>query len=527
MTLATGLTSLALAVSAQDARPATVPALQQWTASGGTFAPRDDLRVVIRRSQRAALRGEGRTLAEDLARLLRRPVRLTIGRRARRGDVLLALTDRDPALGSEGYALRIGRAFTILGATSTGAFYGGRTLMQLLRGGAPIRRGRARDWPRYRERGLMIDNGRAFYSREWLERRIAELAGLKLNVLHLHFSDNEGFRIRSESHPEAVTEPALSKDDVRRLVAVAKRHHVMLVPELDAPGHMRAALRAHPELQLANAAGQRQPDKLDVTVDAARRLVFDLIDELAPLFPGPWWHTGADEYLGFVSTPADYALYPQLEAYAEARYGPNANGKDAVLDFVNAVGERVRAHGKELRVWSDGAAGGSALRTDPRASVMWWENQHSPTPAALVAAGHRVLNAGWWPTYFVTGGPARGLRTPVEQMYENWVPWAFTGPFTARWAAGPQAPPSVTLAPDEPRQLGASLQVWNDHPPGSEAREDVLAAALAPRLRVLAQRTWASPDLTPSYEEFKRLTACAAGDDPIKCSPARAAPGTR
>src|SRR3712207_951778 len=104
----------------------------------------------------------------------------------------------------------------------------------------------------------MIDDGRAFFSREWLEARIRELAGLKLNLLHLHVSDNQGFRIESRSHPEAVTPPALSHDDVRRLLAVAARHHVTIVPEIDMPGHMQAALRAHPELQLADPRSEER-----------------------------------------------------------------------------------------------------------------------------------------------------------------------------------------------------------------------------------------------------------------------------
>ena len=78
-----------------------------------------------------------------------------------------------------------------------------------------------------------------------------------------------------------------------------------------------------------------------MTLDASRRFLGDLLDEYLALFPGRWWHTGADEYLGIASTEADYeAVYPQLSAYARARYGAGANGKDAVLDFINWVARR-------------------------------------------------------------------------------------------------------------------------------------------------------------------------------------------
>jgi hexosaminidase len=236
--------------AAPSARPDTVPALDGWRGAEGTFVLRRDARVVVRARDRAALLGEARVLAADLTELTGRRVTVTAKRtaRARAGDVVLGRT-KDPALGSEGYRLRIGRSFDILAPAATGAFYGGRTLLQLRRAGTPIPRGRARDVPRYPERALMVDNGRVFYSRTWLEQRIEELASLKLNMLHLHISDNQGFRIESTTHPEAVTPPFLTHADIRRLVRVARRNHVTLVPEIDAPGHMEAALRAHPELR--------------------------------------------------------------------------------------------------------------------------------------------------------------------------------------------------------------------------------------------------------------------------------------
>lgn len=500
LALAGSCAAVAAPAHAQAPRPATVPALQEWRPADGRFALRRDAHVVVR----GALRGEARTLAQDLAALQARPVRVRTRGPARTGDVVLVRDRGDGALGAEGYALRVGRAFTITSPTTAGAFYGGRTLLQLVRGGDPIPRGRGRDIPRYAQRGLMVDNGRVFFSRAWLEARVAQLADLKLNRLHLHFSDNQGFRIRSTSHPEVVTEPALSHDDLRRLVAVARRHHVTLVPELDAPGHLQAVLRAHPDKQLVNLAGQRQADKLDVTNPAARQLILDLVDELAPLFPGPLWHAGADEYLGILSTPLDYALYPQLEAYADARHGPGANGKDAVLDFVEELRQRVARHGKRLQVWSDGIGGGAALRLHPDVGVMWWEELHSPAPAALVAAGHEVLNAGWWPLYHVTGGPLKDLRAPVAAMYEDWRPHQFSGPYSTRSLLG-AGPPTGTLDAREPAQLGATLQVWNDDPASPDAREEAVAAGIAPRLAVLAQRTWGSPDPAPGYTAFARL----------------------
>jgi hexosaminidase len=291
---------------------------------------------------------------------------------------------------------------------------------------------------------------------------------------------------------------------VRKLLRVARRHHVTIVPELDAPGHLEAALASHPELQLENAAGQKQPDKLDVTLPEAREFIADLLGEYLPLFPGQWWHTGADEYLGIVSTEQDYELYPQLEAYADAKYGDAANGKDAVLDFVNFVAEIVKRADKRLRVWSDGIEGGSAVTLDPDAAVEWWENRNSPAPGELMTAGRLVQNAGWWPLYYVTGGPLMGLRATEEEMYEDWDPHVFEGPWSTRWVSGDPGGARFEVPKGAARQLGAQLNVWNDDP--GNMSQDEIAEGIAPRLRILAQKTWGSEQLTDDYEEFTRRT---------------------
>jgi hexosaminidase len=488
-----------------DERPATVPALREWTASGGEFALRPNARVIVAR-RADALRGEARVLAEDLGVLLGRSVSVARGAQPRAGDVVLAPSG-DTALGAEGYGLRVADTFTIEARTPAGAFYGGRTLLQLLRGGG-VPRGSGRDWPLYRERGMSLDCGRAFFPREWLEALIRRMADLKLSLLHLHMSDDQGFRIESDSHPEIVSAQHLTKDDIRVLLAYARRNHVTVVPEIDMPGHMTAALAPHPELQLTNVAGQRQPDKLDVTLPAAREFVADLLDEYLPLFPGPWWHVGADEYLGIVSTSADYNRYPQLQAYAQERYGPQATGADAVQDFVNWVGDRAAAAGKQIRVWSDGISDGVVpLRAG--AVVEWWENKNSADPAELIAAGHPVLNMGWWPLYYVTGGPFSGFRASEADMYEDWDAWHFEGPYTPRYFTGAPGPYSYDLAPGDPGQLGAALAVWNDDPSAPAAQPEAIASGTAPRLRIVAQKSWASPLLTPSYAEFQALTAQA------------------
>lgn len=473
-------------------RPQTIPALQDWDGGTGTWRLRHQPLITTRCGD-SALRGEARLLARDLAAVSRRAVEVAdCGVRPRRGDVALARARR-ARLPKEGYRLRIGRALEVAAPQTAGVFYGGRTILQLIRGGEPIPRGRARDWPLYPERGLMVDVGRQYFTPRWIRAHIRELAWLKLNYLHLHLSDDLGFRIESRTHPEIVSADHLTKKAVRRILAVAERYHVTVVPEIDMPGHMGAALAQHPELQLRDALGNRQPTVLDVSDPAARRFARDLIEEYLDLFGGAYWHVGADEVFRSLGP----LLYPRLEAYAESRYGARADADDAIHDFVNWVNRIVRRHGKTTRMWHDGVDADSVVTRATDIVVEWWFDGPTLSPRQLVDRGYRVMNAGWYPTYYVNGmgGTSTIDRPDVARAYEEWEVNRFLGKLGDDVVD--------LLAPGDPATLGAKLQVWNDNP-GLVTQAET-ANAIADGLRMLAQKTWASPQLTPTYGEFRTV----------------------
>ena len=493
-------------------RPATVPALQEWRQASGEFRLSAGTRIVVPAADRRRLRSTARVFAADLRHLTGRRVRVVVaGRRtARVGDIVVGLGARDPTLGREGYVMRVGRTISVRGRRPAGAFYGTRTVLQLLRQGETIPAGRARDWPRYPERGLMVDAGRKYFTPAWFRDRIRELAYLKMNYLHLHLSDDQGFRIESETHPEIVSPEHLTKGQLRRLVALARRYRVTVVPEIDMPGHMEAALAAHPELRLESGLGTRAASQLDITNPAALDFARELIEEYLPLFPGPYWHMGADEYMPLVQ----YAEFPGLADYARATYGPQANALDAVHGFVNSVNDLVRSHDKTLRVWHDELGGGNVVTVDPDIVVEWWTNfspigQPLPlTPQSFLDQGHRVMNAGWFPTYYVSGLTASAPPRPdMRRAYEMWDVNEFYGLLYV----GDLTVPPERVAPDDPGVLGSKLHVWNDEPDAQT--EEQIAAGIAPRLRVLAQKTWNSPRLTATYADFLPVAA-AVGPAP-------------
>lgn len=513
-----------------EGRPRTIPALRKWAPQPGEFVLANPGRIVIASGD---LAGTAALFADEISALTGVEYAVVPGDPSSEpGDVRLAL-GLDPELGEEGYELEIGESIAITAPTPTGVFYGTRTVLQLLHQDLVIPAGVARDWPRYPERGLMVDIGRRHFSLEWLEAHLRELAFLKMNILHLHFSDNEGWRIESDNHAEIVSDPHLSKDQVRELIELAERHHITIVPEIDMPGHMTAALEPFPEFQLQNRFGIRDPDKLDVTNEAARAYARDLVEEYLDLFPGPYWHMGADEYLGVFTSEASYELYPQLESYAQARHGPDANHKDAVIDFLNEINALVRSRGRTLRAWNDGLGGGGVLTADTDIVVEVWTDLGGLTAEPLLERGHRIMNAGWWPTYY----PQSVFAVPRPSMataYEQWKVHRFYGPFVANVTleppqgldpglptigVPPEAPvfgrPPDEVDPDEPRNLGSKIHVWSDNPQLED--EDGVAAGIFPRLRMLAQKTWESPLLTESYEEFKPImeqVGHAPGYDP-------------
>lgn len=490
-------------------RPQTVPAIRQWRGAAGTLRLTDAARIVVLPGRRnRALAALATRLAEDVRAADGLRLRRGAGR-PRRGDIVLTLGASDRALGAEGYRLTIGGAISISARTATGAFYGTRTLLQLLWHRRVLSRGTARDWPRYPERGLMIDLGRRAYPERWIETELAQMAALKLNTLHLHLTDDQRWGLQSRTDSGIASPGALSTAAIRRIIAAAARNHVTIVPEIDMPGHVGALLARHPELELhgLTPAPGGESRKLDITNPAALTLVHRLLDEYLPLFPGPYWDVGADEYLG----PADLPRYPQLAVYALARYGAGAVPQDAVIGFINWVDGIVRAHHKTMRAWHDELRPGSVIRARPDIVVDWWTNisplsdPSPPTPAQLLAAGHRITNEGWFPTYD-TGdvGPVQGMPD-MRAAYESWSVNAFCGPTIGGRLI---APCSVVPAGDR-RNLGSSINAWDNR--GLTLAQ--IGASLVERLPVLAQKTWDSPELTGSYAAFRRIV-CAAGAAP-------------
>lgn len=465
--------------------PRTVPSVRQHEAARGRgWRPGGDSSVVIAKGG-GELADEGKLLASELKIDYRGEVA------AKAGDVELALESGKQA-GPESYTLtaRDGRV-RIAGPDEAGVFYGTRTLKQSVRADGAIPEGVVRDRPDRPQRGLNLDIARKYYTAGWIENRLREMADLKLNQLGLHFSDDQGFRIASDTHPEIVSEQHLSKAEVRRIVALAGRLHIDIVPEIDSPGHLGAVMAPHPELQLKDVNGRSTRGAIDISEPAAAKIVDDLLREYDTLFPGPYWHIGADEYQALVVENPE-ASFPQLAAAARKKYGADAKVQDLTTGWMNDRAAVVRPKKKDVKAWNDGFFPGGVVKADQNLQVDYWTGKEigARPPLDYLREGRPVVNLNDEYLYYVLGQPNDFVYPTGQRIYEQWTPLVLRGtePVPRKYSK---------------LILGARFAVWGDIA-DAQTPEQVANGIRLP-LAALSQKVWnpVKPGLT--WAEFGSL----------------------
>ncbi|MFC0504007.1 beta-N-acetylhexosaminidase [Micromonospora costi] len=417
----------------------------------------------------------GRDVAEQLAALLRPATGhpLPVADTTPGPDGLLALTlsgapldagatgaDLGAAsgadLGAEGYRLDVtANGVRIVAATPAGLFYGVQTLRQLLPPAVESRTPVAARWtlpggsivdrPRYPYRGAMLDVARHFFPVSDVLRVIDHLARYKLNHLHLHLTDDQGWRIAVPGWPRLATVGGVGEvgggpgghytaDDYRRIVRHAAARHVTVVPEVDLPGHTNAALVAYPELAPDRVAPPPYTGTevgfsyVDPASERTYDFVADVLAELAALTPGPWLHIGGDE-----------AFKVKGAAYT---------------GFVERVQAIVAATGKTVVGWHQIAP---AAHADGRVLQWWGTTGDDPVTAEAVRRGARLIvspgNHAYLDMKYAPDTPIghdwAGL-IDVRKAYD-WDPGSHVADVSAEAVLGVEAPlwtESVTSLPE-------------------------------------------------------------------------------
>lgn len=465
--------------------PRAIPAVREHTpAHGPGWRPGKDSAVVIAGGSKG-LDDEGRLLAGELKIAYRGQ------KAARAGDVELALTPTAEG-GPESYTLKThdGRV-TISGPGQAGVFYGTRTLKQSVRADGIMPEGEVRDRPDRPQRGFNLDIARKFYSVGWIEDRLRDMADLKLNQLGLHFSDDQAFRVQSDTHPEIVSPEHLTKAQVRQIVTLAGKLHIQVVPEIDSPGHLGAVLRAHPDLQLRNVSGVASAGSLDISKPGAAKLIDELLGEYTELFPGSYWHLGADEYLALMARdPA--ASYPQLQRAAVRKYGPKAGIDDLATGWLNDRAAVVRPHGKQPKAWNDGLFRDSVVKAEKNIEIEYWTGKEygARQPDEYLREGRKMLNLNDEFLYYVLGQPNDFVYPTGKRIYEQWTPLVMRGttPVPARYSH---------------QILGGRFAVWGDLPNAQTAAQ--VAQGIRMPLRATSQKLWDPGKPKLSWDGFRKL----------------------
>ena len=248
----------------------------------------------------------------------RRILRERAGINVLRGSATVQLLLDATVQNAEGYELTANKkGIVIKGSTPAGVFYGLTTLDQLLMAQPktlePVK---IVDAPRTRVRELMVDPVRTFIPFAELKRMVTEMARYKYNALHLHLVDDQAWRIEIKKYPRLVAESSLrpamddmqytspgfyTQDEMRELVAFAAKHHIMVIPEIEMPGHEVAAIHAYPQLTVGNkkvdvrTTSGVSNNLLNPASEFTYQFLFDVFDELATIFPAPYVHLGGDE----------------------------------------------------------------------------------------------------------------------------------------------------------------------------------------------------------------------------------------
>jgi hexosaminidase len=362
------------------------------------------------------------------------------------------------------------------------------------------------DAPRFIWRGVMIDVARHFYSLPTLERQIDAMERVKLNVLHLHLSDNEGFRVESRLYPqlqEGSSSEFYSQAEMRELVSYAADRGVRIVPEFDVPGHSLAMLKAYPEYASGEVEGRDYFSAMGSALNPARPETFTFLDrlfgEMAALFPDRYFHVGGDEISG-----ADWKANPQVQEFMKA------NGLKTLHELESYFFDRVRkgvvAHGKSVVGWEEVAR--TAIPDD--VLVQTWRS--SSAVARVTAQGNRVIaTCGYyldklWPAeahYRVDPQDPTGCGLTREQFAEGKA----KGMPAAILAEDQVIDPSLKLSPaQQALVLGGEAALWTEM-----VTEEMLDGRLWPGAAAIAERLWSPASVRDPADMYRRLVVVQDG----------------
>lgn len=398
------------------------------------------------------------------------------------GAIFLTTAGGDTELGEEGYEITITEDQLKVAANSAaGLFYAVQTIRQLLpekielpegqQGPWEIATGTIRDYPQFGWRGSMLDVARHFFNVDDVKRYIDLIAAYKMNILHLHLSDDQGWRIEIKSWPNLTTHGGstevgggeggfYTQEQYADIVRYAQDRFVTIVPEIDVPGHINAALASYGELNPNGKPTELYTgtevgfSTLQIGKEVSFKFVDDVMRELAAMTPTPYLHVGGDE--AHVTKKPDY------------------------IKFVNRFADIVKSHGKQMVGWEDI----SQADIDSTAIAQHWHSNELAAEAA--SKGARIILS-----------PAD--RVYIDMQYDS------TTKLGLHWAAYVEVDRAYNWNPETQLQnvpldqvLGVEAPLWTE----TITTMDEIEYMVFPRLPGVAELAW-TPASRRGWDEYK------------------------
>lgn len=425
----------------------------------------------------------------------------------------------DPSIANkEGYVLTTTpEGININGQTENGVFYGIQTIRKSIPAEAKeatilIPAGEIKDEPRFSYRGMHLDVGRHFFPKEFMKKYIDLLALHNMNTFHWHLTDDQGWRIEIKKYPK-LTEIGsqrsrtvigrntqeydntpyggfFTQEEAKEIVKYAQERYITVIPEVDLPGHMLAALAAYPEMGCTGGPYEVCPrwgifeDVLCIGNDQTMQFLEDVMNEIIEIFPSKYVHIGGDE-----APRTRWEKCPKCQARIKTerlKADKNHTAEDRLQSYcMTRIEEFLNSKGRQIIGWDEILEGDVA----PNATVMSWRGMEGGIKAAQL--GHDVIMT---PTsfcyfdYYQTADTKDeplgiGGYVPIEKVYSL------------------EPVPAVLTEEQSKHILGAQANLWTEYIHSSEHVEYMVL----PRMAALAEVQWTQPEKKDFKDFTKRL----------------------
>jgi hexosaminidase len=378
----------------------------------------------------------------------------------------------------EAYQLKISAQQAVITATTDlGAIHGLETFLQLLQGdrnGYFFPACTISDNPRFPWRGLMMDPCRHFMPMDVIMRTIDLMSAVKLNVLHMHLSQDQGFRVESKKYPLLHEKGSqglyYTQEEVRKLVAYAGQRGIRVVPEFGVPGHTTAMLTAYPHLgskrmdyEIEKYFGIFDPS-LDPTNEAVYTFLDTLFGEMSSLFPDAYFHIGGDENTGL-----HWDENPDIQAFMKAN--GIADNHELQTHFNKKILEILKKYNRKMMGWDEILQPGV-----PKDIVIQsWRGKEALYESAKMGYQGLLSNG-----YYID------LIQPTDFHYLN-----------------DPLPPNSGLTPEEAaRILGGEATMWSEH-----VTPETVDSRIWPRTAAIAERFWSPTTVRDLPDMYRRMDA--------------------